>query len=1041
MRSGKTAAVLEVAREKLRTGCRLDLLLPSVDHVNYCLTELLHSGQIKLRPGQVFAGTFLSWARRILYFTHQHLQEIPPAEEWLRIYLLVKDNPLLATARLANQATLIQNIIAEFRQGGMMDVELSALIRHRPDPVLESGLKIYQQIRQQSREIGGVVPDESLLLAAETLSSNVPFEKREVLIIDGFYEYTGVQRRILKDLTRFYDEIICTITFANLPPYDYLVDLTGWLGKGRVIETGPSRTFDSVQKTISASLFNFSLLPEKPAEEKYVPVNTWLNQWSRVAIKIVQCPTRRSEIETAARTIKRWVADGLAPEKIGVIFRGGYDYLPRVRSVFREHNITVADPLEPLISTEPGRLLCDVVRLNRLNFRRTEFMDFLRSPAVRQHYNADDVQELEMQSVLWGLPFSSSEWLERSAAFLQYYQLLNEIPTAANNSHGVRPQTIADQQALHNLLGRIITDLSLPAREALSSYVTYLNNLLNLFLPGHPASSALRQCRQILGRLRRLFPSDRQMTLPELEQILTNFLTTMEAQNEKSKSPGLYCDKLMSARGRRFEGLVLLGLVDGEFPGGQEENYLFGNALREHLNNQAGEKIFGPTGANIAEEKFLFYLVLHNFERHLLVTYPELDQGGKAIPRSPFIEDLLQCTTAGREAGQVSFEFVPTAQVLPESRNLVSQRDVEAYLFNYSSIERTSALATLIDPDVQESIAIRLGIETRRQRSVADGWSGQLGMQECGQKIIPLTLTETAIQRYIDCPFAFLCQAIWRIDTPRAAALDLDAQSEGNLLHKTLEKFVNLFKAQSALSWTEYLADPTGATVTATLQFIADEYRDYYHHLPELLWQEQLRRQRQGLLQFIDEEQKYAALGYTPHLIEEKLAVSDPETCLYNTELQKVLTLCGKIDRVDLDPIAGRFLVIDYKRSDSNITNIIGGALSGEQIQIPLYLILAGSKLAPYHPGGGCYYDFKHGRRTRGFQVERKIGRSSLATPAEVQQILQVTRQHLRQLQEAMFAGRFYVRPLKTQTCTTRCGYFDLCRIEPEHLQNYNSSR
>jgi len=110
--------------------------------------------------------------------------------------------------------------------------------------------------------------------------------------------------------------------------------------------------------------------------------------------------------------------------------------------------------------------------------------------------------------------------------------------------------------------------------------------------------------------------------------------------------------------------------------------------------------------------------------------------------------------------------------------------------------------------------------------------------------------------------------------------------------------------------------------------------------------------------------------------------------------------------------------------------------LSGEQIQIPLYLILAGSKLAPYHPGGGCYYDFRHGHRTRGFLVEHKIGRSSLATAAEVQQILQVTKQHLRQLQEAMFAGRFNVRPLKTQTCTTRCGYFDLCRIDPEHLQN-----
>ena len=84
-------------------------------------------------------------------------------------------------------------------------------------------------------------------------------------------------------------------------------------------------------------------------------------------------------------------------------------------------------------------------------------------------------------------------------------------------------------------------------------------------------------------------------------------------------------------------------------------------------------------------------------------------------------------------------------------------------------------------------------------------------------------------------------------------------------------------------------------------------------------------------------------------------------------ELGGGVSVSGKIDRVDADPLSARGIIVDYKS---------GAAPSAAQIhdearlQIPLYLLVLRDQLG-LEPMGGVYVPLGGGRRARGLIASR----------------------------------------------------------------------
>jgi len=127
-----------------------------------------------------------------------------------------------------------------------------------------------------------------------------------------------------------------------------------------------------------------------------------------------------------------------------------------------------------------------------------------------------------------------------------------------------------------------------------------LSKILGRYYPDNQTTTnnLLEKIHGTLRRLERIAPAKEKTGLDSLAEILRRFFEEQTVNTGKPEH-GICCAKLMDIRGLYFDALILLGLIDGEFPASRSENALFRNDLRREINQQAGENLFTATGADL----------------------------------------------------------------------------------------------------------------------------------------------------------------------------------------------------------------------------------------------------------------------------------------------------------------------------------------------------------------------------------------------------------------------------------------------------------
>ncbi|MBI3540568.1 MAG: PD-(D/E)XK nuclease family protein [Deltaproteobacteria bacterium] len=273
------------------------------------------------------------------------------------------------------------------------------------------------------------------------------------------------------------------------------------------------------------------------------------------------------------------------------------------------------------------------------------------------------------------------------------------------------------------------------------------------------------------------------------------------------------------------------------------------------------------------------------------------------------------------------------------------------------------------------------------------------------------------LEDYLLCPYRFYARSILKLKPAFEWSLELTPVEIGNLIHHILDYFLKKKEASK-----KFLLD--------TLE---TEMRRLHEERPQLLLvllERQKKRIARTLLSFLEQYQceqkerkslkpRYLEWAFDDLVIEN--AMGDP------------IRLRGRIDRIDVDPVNKRFLVIDYKTGSTKITG--NQIIQGKSLQLPLYILAVQRTLLPdYEPIGALYYQLSDMTRNKGLLHAERLPEdlqihprsSSLIPAARWEETFQLIEERVRTIVAEIRKGVFTSH---AEPCEAYCPYKDICKI------------
>ncbi len=442
---------------------------------------------------------------------------------------------------------------------------------------------------------------------------------------------------------------------------------------------------------------------------------------------------------------------------------------------------------------------------------------------------------------------------------------------------------------------------------------------------------------------------------------------TFAAAPNADAEAALWLGDDQAARYGEFDGLTIVGLVEGEWPEPPQHNIFFGPSLLSALgwpsekDSRAG-----------AEARFLD--LVGSPSDH--VTLSTITLENEALVEAAAVLD--QVPRAGLSA-------------LPMDRPMAGRVLLEEAL----SID--PPLLASVDPDV------RTWAEARLARSpAADAiFHGQAGP-------VSRTWSVSAIETYLDCPFKFFARHVLRLQEEPEDEEVMDPRRQGELVHGVFEEFFRRWQARGRRAVTPRNLEDARA-------MFAEVVEDCLEGLPET--EAGLERTRligspaaAGLGDAVLRMEAERPVDVVERLLEQKL---EGRFTFETAAGPRAIELRGKADRIDLLD-DGTFRLIDYK---------LGNAPNRRRaLQLPIYGLCAEQALAgragrEWSLSEAAYLAFKGPRRVVPL----------FSSPGDRERVLSDAQQRLADAVDAIDRGDFPPHPADIYRCET-CEYSAVCR-------------
>ncbi|HKC59397.1 MAG TPA: PD-(D/E)XK nuclease family protein [Myxococcales bacterium] len=732
-----------------------------------------------------------------------------------------------------------------------------------------------------------------------------------------------------------------------------------------------------------------------------------------VALRACASPT--AQAREVARTCADLIAAGTPPDSIAVAVRslaGGAAEelaaaLDRMGVPWRERRGRPALPAPPL------QLALRILGLPERRFPREDVEQVLSS---RLLWLPDHGRPLPAQAAVhWlreahvrddALDGGYSERLRALAARIQARARSRAAeakdPAAASATLADAARAAAD---VEEVLARVQSILrrvqSLPDRATLRDHGTALLELLDRWgMPGRlrrgehdPGSdetgaftraaaaalardqSALRALEDACSALARAAASlgdeDRTFSRVEWAQLLAAALADASLPSGGARGGAVQLLELRELPGRRFDHVLLAGLVDGELPAPPPIDPLLSDDDRRAVNRAAGRGVFRAPPAEgeaallpprQSEEPLLFHLGLCAAQRGAWLFWPRADARGRMALRSPFVDETVRALGLSPEEERRSaapLSPVPGADACRSRGDLLARVALEALadpawrvsapMPREDAWALTAAVAGSPLGARLSRVARAAAAERERLRAfVGEIEPGRFSGKLSGaalQAALPkfrfgpdAPLSAHQLEEHATCGFRTLAHKLLGVEQEEPGEDDLAARERGSLLHRCLDAYFRRLDEEGRLPLCGDPAELETLTEVAAEEleaFAAEE-----HVGRRALWELRRGELLRTLQDIVVAETRLAGrpieferrFGYPDSW--EPLRIPDPTGA-------EIAFVRGAVDRIDRGE-GGALLVIDYKSSSrqSLSRKLQPAGLLAPEFQLALYAAL-----------------------------------------------------------------------------------------------------
>ena len=901
-----------------------------------------------------------------------------------------------------------------------------------------------------------------------------PFAGLALLVVDGFQDLAPAQLDMLDALSSQAARTLITLTWESGRK-----DLFGVTG----------RTHDRLRGRFAGRLREITL--DEPARlppdlERVRRRLFALPDASRPkaagAIAVVQAAGRTREVEEVARRIadllraeaKEVQGSKFKVQSVAVVVRSIESYAALVRQVFPRYGLA--------LRVEAGRRLsdCPIVRaamaLARLQVEDYSFRALAQ--LVKSNYfdpaafGADAVTaraalHLAREANVWEGRQRYAERLEclrgrvrRSADMLDDD---GEPALPADRAS----ERLKEIDAAAAFLDRLFEQLALPAKAARRTLAERLRDNLRaagLWAAARTAPTpeglardlkALAALEGVLDEVALLDEDEAaevtlEEFLKEVEQGLA--LTTVPAE-EPRDAPVVVLD-VRHCRALSFDHVFLLGMAEKEFPRRGRRHPFFDDAERQDLRAKGID--LPDAGHASQEEMLLAYLAMTRARKTLTVTYPSLDNQGRPVLGSHYLEELFGLFGADKDPSLPVTEIAARDLAIPIER-LRSERELLAKtmfeLWGPGKTEHGDEHLGILDamlslrPAATETALAGLAAEWEREHGEQFGpFDGRLAAPEIidelcrrypGQK----AMSAGRLEAFGACPFAFFAGEVLGLAAIEEPSPDLGPIDVGLIYHGLLQRFFAALGASKKAggrlteeTWDEALA-VLGETAAAYFKQLEAGGRIG----SPALWKVQKRGILRDVRRMLEWQREKLPDWRVAHLeVTFGARMSAPVPPPGRREPISLesphgpIRIRGRIDRIDLpaDGATG-FQVIDYKTGG---TPTGSNMAEGTSFQLPIYLWACDEILPP---------EARNGLVRAFFLPIRKPSKTGCLTSTDSKgkpnekfdRALERAAEYIRRFSDAMRRGLFPVYPRGRNGCSGYCAFQEICRFAEWRIQ------
>jgi ATP-dependent helicase/DNAse subunit B len=672
----------------------------------------------------------------------------------------------------------------------------------------------------------------------------------------------------------------------------------------------------------------------------------------------------RSEVELAAARVLELLRGGTAPGDVAVVFRDPAAYSTLVEQVFGAYGVPYSlDRSVPFAHTGLGRGVLALMRCAGAAGGAEDLLAYLRTPGLVQQPALTDRLEADLRQ-------EGAKDAERARAIWE-------------NGHWA----LTDVDRLRDArdVGAFLAELQTILARLFAG--PYRRRAAVLTGPELDDPRVFAAGRDALAELAALADAGAAVDRGRVERVLG----ALEVHVGDNPQPDrVHVARPEAIRARRFEAVLVLGLQEGEFPGGARPEPFLPDDVRREVATASG-LVLPLREDRIDRERYLFYVCASRAERVLVLSSRSSDEEGTPEARSFFLEDVRGLLAGEpelreRSLGEVTWQPDEAPTAAEWDRALAARGPKRA------------------EPLPEQLEAAPLLAYLGERKAISASW----------------------IERFADCPVKWLVESVLR---PDALEPDPEQLVRGQLAHEVLEHtFRRLAEETGAPGVTRGNLERAERILLDELERRSSKFRI---SPSQTRVRAAARRLEFDLLRHLAREAERDS-SFKPHSLE--LRFGDGEGDDHPpVEIEDGLVVSGRIDRVDAWD--GMALVIDYKSGKNVDTYKVASWESENRFQAALYM-LAVEKLLGKQAVGGVYVALgAKDPRPRGMLAQDVdelgpgwVDNDRVGAP-EFEEKLDWARGRIRETVAAIRAGELECKP---DSCAWRggCSYPSLCRCE-----------